>query len=155
MAAASALKRRLEDEGATERLGAAIAGVMRAGDAILLRGSYGAGKTTLARALIRAASGNPSLVVPSPSFTLAQTYTLPSGITLTHYDLWRTGGAAELAELGWQEAREGIVVVEWPERLGIAVPPDALSVTLSPVPGNPAARDAVIEGWPGRLEDLA
>ncbi|WP_144185671.1 tRNA (adenosine(37)-N6)-threonylcarbamoyltransferase complex ATPase subunit type 1 TsaE [Elioraea rosea] len=154
MAAASALKRRLEDEGATERLGAAIAAVMRAGDAILLRGSYGAGKTTLARALVRAASGDPSLVVPSPSFTLAQTYSLPSGTTLTHYDLWRTEAVEELAELGWQDAREGIVVVEWPERLGIAVPPDALSITLSPVPGDPGARDAVLEGWAGRLEDL-
>ncbi len=155
MAATSAVKRRLEDEAATGRLGAAIAAAMRPGDAILLHGRYGAGKTTLARALIRAAAGDPRLVVPSPSFTLAQPYSLPSGVTLTHYDLWRVGEADEIAELGWQEAREGIVVVEWPERLGEAQPDDALSVTLTAVPGEPLAREAVLEGWTGRLEGVA
>jgi tRNA threonylcarbamoyladenosine biosynthesis protein TsaE len=149
------LTRRLDDEQATARLGAALAALARPGDAILLHGPYGAGKTALARAFLRAATGDAALVVPSPSFTLVQTYALPSGTTAWHYDLWRASGEGELAELGWDEARAGIVLVEWPERLGGAAPPDALSITLSHVPGEAGAREATLSGWPGRLTGLA
>jgi tRNA threonylcarbamoyladenosine biosynthesis protein TsaE len=146
---------RLVSEAATAALGAALATRARAGDVILLAGPYGAGKTALARAFLRAATGDPALIVPSPSFTLVQTYALPAGITAWHYDLWRASGEADLAELGWDEARAGIALVEWPERLGDATPGEALSVTLAPVAGEPDARDVTLAGWPGRLGGIA
>lgn len=149
------LTRRLGDEAATARLGAALAALARPGDALLLSGPYGAGKTALARAFLRAATGDPALVVPSPSFTLVQTYMLPSGTTAWHYDLWRAESEADLAELGWDEARAGIVLVEWPGRLGTQAPEDALAITLSPVAGEAGAREVTLAGWPGRLERLA
>lgn len=154
MAEHGAATRRLADEAATARLGAALAARARPGDVILLAGPYGAGKTALARAFLRAATGDPGLVVPSPSFTLVQTYPLEDGITAWHYDLWRLAGEADLAELGWDEARAGIVLVEWPDRLGSLAPPEALRVTLAPVAGEPEARDVTLSGWPGRLEGL-
>jgi tRNA threonylcarbamoyladenosine biosynthesis protein TsaE len=145
----------LADEAATARLARAVARLARPGDAILLAGPYGAGKTAFARAFLRAAAGDPALVVPSPSFTLVQTYALPGGVEAWHYDLWRVAGAEELAELGWDEARAGIALVEWPERLGALTPPDALTVALAPVPGDPGARRATLAGWPDRLATLA
>jgi tRNA threonylcarbamoyladenosine biosynthesis protein TsaE len=154
MAEHRAVTRRLADEAETGRLGAALAARARPGDAILLSGPYGAGKTALARAFLRAATGDAALVVPSPSFTLVQAYPLPGGATAWHYDLWRLGAEGELAELGWDEARQGIVLVEWPERLGGLTPPDALAVALAPVPGEPQAREATLSGWGERLGGL-
>ncbi len=145
----------LPDEAATARLAQAVARLARAGDAILLAGPYGAGKTAFARAFLRAATGDPDLVVPSPSFTLVQTYALPDGVEVWHYDLWRVAGADELAELGWDEARAGIALVEWPERLGSLAPAGALTIALAPVAGDPDARVATLTGWPDRLVELA
>ena len=150
-----AASRRLADEAATAQLGAALAALARPGDAILLAGPYGAGKTALARAFLRAATGEPDLVVPSPSFTLVQAYSLPGGTTAWHFDLWRLSGEADLAELGWEEARAGIVLVEWPDKLGRLAPAEALTVTLRPVAGDPSAREVTLSGWGGRLEGLA
>ncbi|WP_439576869.1 tRNA (adenosine(37)-N6)-threonylcarbamoyltransferase complex ATPase subunit type 1 TsaE [Elioraea sp.] len=144
----------LPDEAATARLAQAVARLARPGDAILLAGPYGAGKTAFARAFLRAATVDPDLVVPSPSFTLVQTYALPTGVEVWHYDLWRVAGADELAELGWDEARAGIALVEWPERLGGLAPSDALTVALAPVPYDPDARVATLSGWPDRLAEL-
>lgn len=145
----------LPDEAATARLAQAVARLARAGDAILLAGPYGTGKTAFARAFLRAATGDPDLVVPSPSFTLVQTYALPDGVEVWHYDLWRVAGADELAELGWDEARAGIALVEWPERLGSLAPAGALTIALAPVAGDPDARVATLTGWPDRLVELA
>lgn len=145
----------LPDEAATARLAASVARRARPGDTILLAGPYGAGKTAFARAFLRAATGDPTLVVPSPSFTLVQTYALPGGVEAWHYDLWRIAGADELAELGWDEARAGITLVEWPERLGALAPADALMIALAPVPGDAEARIATLSGWPDRLAELA
>lgn len=145
----------LPDEAATARLAEAVARRVRPGDAILLAGPYGAGKTAFARAFLRAATGDPQLIVPSPSFTLVQTYALPGGVEAWHYDLWRVAGADELAELGWDEARAGIVLVEWPERLGALAPAEALTIALAPVPDDPGARVATLSGWPDRLAELA
>jgi tRNA threonylcarbamoyladenosine biosynthesis protein TsaE len=145
----------LPDEAATARLAQAVARRARPGDAILLAGPYGAGKTAFARAFLRAATGDPDLIVPSPSFTLVQTYALPDGVEVWHYDLWRVAGADELAELGWDEARAGIALVEWPERLGSLTPADALTIALAPVRDDPDARVATLTGWPDRLAELA
>lgn len=143
----------LDDVAATEALAARLAARARRGDAILLEGPLGAGKSTLARAFLRAACGDPALEVPSPTFTLVQGYDLPAGPAF-HFDLWRLEGPADLAELGWDEAREGIVLVEWPDRLGALRPADALTLTLAPGAGGDR-RVATLAGWPGRLEGLS
>lgn len=114
----------------TAALGARIAAGLRAGDAVLLEGPLGAGKSALARAILRALLDDPGLTVPSPTFTLVQTYDAP-GFAVAHFDLWRLGGAGALAELGWDEARDGVVIVEWPDRLGAYRPDDALVVTMA------------------------
>jgi tRNA threonylcarbamoyladenosine biosynthesis protein TsaE len=138
----------LPDLAATEILAASIAPLLRPGDAVLLQGPLGAGKTAFARALLRAAVGDPGLEVPSPTFTLVQTYTAP-GLTLHHYDLWRLDGPAGLTELGWDDATADVVLVEWPDRLGAHRPLDALSVTFALTGGS--ARNAVLDGWAERL----
>jgi len=142
----------LPDAAATEALAARLAARARRGDAILLEGPLGAGKSTFARAFLRAASGDPALEVPSPTFTLVQSYDLPAG-PAAHFDLWRLDGPADLFELGWDEAREGIVLVEWPERLGPLAPPDALRIHLTPAEAEDA-RHVVLRGWDARLEGL-
>jgi len=119
------------DEAATEALAAKLAARARPGDILLLSGPLGAGKTAFARAFIRARAADPTLEIPSPSFTLVQTYDLPTPIW--HYDLWRLTGPAALDELAWDEAQSGIVLVEWPDRLGALTPPHSLHITVSPI----------------------
>jgi len=105
----------LPDEAATDRLGDDLASALRAGDVVALHGDLGAGKSSLARAIIRAIAGDRDLDVPSPTFTLVQSYSLR--IPVHHFDLYRLSGPEELEELGFTEAlSEGIVLVEWPER---------------------------------------
>ena len=138
----------LPDIAATQALAGRIAALASPGDAILLQGELGAGKTAFARAFIRAAAGDPTLEVPSPTFTLVQSYDLPGG-TVYHFDLWRLSGPADLSELGWDEAREGIILVEWPERLGDRRPADALTIELR-ITGA-TSRSAMLSGWPDRI----
>jgi tRNA threonylcarbamoyladenosine biosynthesis protein TsaE len=133
----------------TEALAARLAALARPGDALLLSGPLGAGKSALARAFLRALAEDASLEVPSPTFTLVQSYETKRG-PAHHFDLWRIAGPGELAELGWEEAREGIVLVEWPERLGALAPPEALRVTLAQGEAE-EARIATLTGWEGRL----
>jgi tRNA threonylcarbamoyladenosine biosynthesis protein TsaE len=119
----------LADETATEQLGATLAARLHPGDVVGLQGELGSGKTTLARAILRAASGDPELTVPSPTFTLIEVYETPRG-TFWHFDLYRLEAPEQVFELGWEEAlAEGIVLIEWPERLGNLLPKH-LSVTL-------------------------
>jgi tRNA threonylcarbamoyladenosine biosynthesis protein TsaE len=133
----------LPDEAATERLGAALAVRLRPRDVVALQGGLGAGKTTLARAILRAASGDPTLVVPSPTFTLVEVYDTPRG-AFWHFDLYRLEASEQVFELGWEEARaEGIALVEWAERLGRLLPKERLTVSLA-VEG--AGRHADLEG---------
>jgi tRNA threonylcarbamoyladenosine biosynthesis protein TsaE len=138
----------LPDQAATEALGARLAVQARPGDCILLEGPLGAGKSTFARAFLRAASGDPDLEVPSPTFTLVQAYDTPKG-EIFHYDLWRLDGPAALTELDWDDALDAILLVEWPDRLGKLRPADALTITLTMGKGD--ARRATLTGWPGRL----
>ncbi len=142
----------LPDETATAALAARLARLARPGDAVLLEGPLGAGKSAFARAFLRAASGDAALEVPSPTFTLVQAYDLPA-CPAFHFDLWRLDGPSGIAELGWEEAREGIVLVEWPDRLGDLRPDDALLITLAPG-GTEDSRMATLSGWDGRLKDL-
>ncbi len=146
------LRRTLPDLAATEALAGRVAGLLRAGDAVLLEGPLGAGKTEFARAVLRALTADPELEVPSPSFALVQSYDTPIG-PVHHFDLWRLEGPAGLAELGWQEARGDTVLVEWPDRLGTLRPAEALVVALAP--RGEEGREADLTGWPGRLERLA
>jgi tRNA threonylcarbamoyladenosine biosynthesis protein TsaE len=138
----------LPDLAATERFAAQIAAEVRPGDAILLSGPLGAGKTAFARAFLRAAADDPTIEVPSPSFTLVQSYDTHRG-TVHHFDLWRLDGPAALPELGWEDARDDIVLVEWPDRLGALAPSDALRLAFEPAEGE--ARVVTVAGWSGRL----
>ena len=141
----------LADEVDTEHLGRAIAERLRPGEVVLLYGPLGAGKSTLARALIRALTSDDE-EVPSPTFTLVQTYP-SSSFPIAHFDLYRLKLPAELVEIGLDEAlADGAAVIEWPERLGEALPPDRLAIHLAPA-DSPLARSARIEGfgaWRGR-----
>ena len=119
----------LADETATEQLGATLAARLRPGDVVGLQGELGSGKTTLARAILRAAAGDPELIVPSPTFTLVEVYETGRG-TFWHFDLYRLETPEQVFELGWEEAlAEGIVLIEWPQRLGDLLPKH-LSVIL-------------------------
>lgn len=122
--------------------------MMRPGDAILLEGPLGAGKTEFVRAMLRSATATPALEVPSPTFTLVQSYDTPCG-TVHHFDLWRLTGPDGLVELGWDDARDDIVLVEWPDRLGHLVPDRALTIRLDPGAGE--TRTAHLHGWTNRL----
>lgn len=118
----------LPDLAATTALGAAIAGQLSRGDAVLLQGDLGSGKTTLARAILAALGVDET--VPSPTFTLVQTYETPR-FPVSHYDLYRLKRPSELDELGLDEALDdGAALIEWPERAEDRLPPDALSVHL-------------------------
>ncbi len=138
----------LPDLDATTRLGAGIAGGLEVGDAVALWGDLGAGKTTLARAILRALGVKED--VPSPTFTLVQSY--DTSPPIAHYDLYRLKIAREMEELGFDDAlAQGAVLVEWPERAPEVLPPDALHVRLSLKDGGRVAR---ITG-PARWESLA
>ena len=133
---------------ATEALAARLAARARPGDAILLEGPLGAGKTAFARAFLRAAAGDPELDVPSPSFTLMQSYATKLG-PVHHFDLWRLDGPAALPELGFEDALADIVLVEWPDRLGPFRPAGALTLRLVPI--DETTRAVTLIGWDGRL----
>jgi tRNA threonylcarbamoyl adenosine modification protein YjeE len=137
----------LPDMAATRALGAAIAAKLAPGDTVLLKGDLGSGKTTLARAILSALGIEEA--VPSPTFTLVQTYAAPR-FAVSHYDLYRLKRASELDELGLEEALDdGAALIEWPERAEDRLPSDALSVHLQ----LGAERHAALEG-PARWKDL-
>src|ERR1700719_3553268 len=116
----------LPNEQATARFAIDIAAALEPGDLVTLSGDLGAGKTTFARALIRYLASDEAIEVPSPTFTLIQSYELPR-FALVHADLYRLSGAAELAELGFDDLPEGaVVLLEWSDRAAGFLPPDRL-----------------------------
>lgn len=122
----------LDNADATIALGQKLNKLVRLRDCICLNGGLGAGKTTLARGLIQAAlrSVNIDDSVPSPTFTLVQEYAQPE-IPIFHFDLYRLEDPRDLEELGFDDACDnGLALVEWPDRLGTALPRDRLDVHL-------------------------
>ena len=141
----------LAQEADTARLGAAIAGVLRPGEAVCLSGPLGAGKSTLARALVRALT-TPDEEVPSPTFTLVQFYEGPR-LRVAHFDLYRLSNPDEAYEIGLDEAiDEGAAVIEWPERLAGRLPPDRLDVEIGPGDDDEGRRVRITPhgAWEGR-----
>lgn len=123
------LERRLADDRATVLLGQDLAAALRDGDLLALKGELGAGKTTLARGLIRALAADPELEVPSPTFTLVQSY--EARVPVQHFDLYRLSSIDELDELGFDEAgKQGIAIVEWPEKAGAHLPEGTIFIEL-------------------------
>jgi tRNA threonylcarbamoyladenosine biosynthesis protein TsaE len=126
----------LADDAATAALGARLAAELKPGALVLLSGGLGAGKTALARSIIRALVGDPTTDVPSPSFALVQPYEA-NGAPLLHADLYRLRTEREIDELGLFDRADAIALIEWPERapglaslatmtVALSVPPDGI-----------------------------
>lgn len=136
-------RRHLPDDKATEALGAEIAAMLAPGDLVLLSGDLGAGKTSLARAIVRTLLADPGLDVPSPSFALVQPYETAAGVPVLHADLYRLTDPREIDELGLLDTPDAIVLVEWPERAPELGARATLKVEL-----------AVPRGGHGRMADI-
>ena len=146
----------LADTAATERLGAALANSRPPRAVAHLRGDLGAGKSTLARALLRTLGVVGA--IRSPTYTLVERYPLPAGGEALHLDLYRIGDAAELEFLGIDPGEGSLWLVEWPERGGIGLPPADLQVRLA-IEGRGrgaelVARTAEGKGWLDRLSAM-
>lgn len=145
------------DERAIPPLAGLLAFSLGPGDVVALRGDLGAGKTTFARALIRAALGDDKAEVPSPTFALAEAYETPKG-RITHFDLYRLSRPDETAEIGFEEALAGgAVLIEWPERAAGLLPADRLEIEFTEADSG-ARRELTFTGhgsWALRLDRLA
>jgi tRNA threonylcarbamoyl adenosine modification protein YjeE len=129
------MSRLLADDAATEAFGAELADSLKPGDLVVLEGDLGAGKTALARAIIRRLAGDPTLDVPSPTFALVQPYDTAKGLIL-HADLYRLGDPREVEELGLLDNPQAIVLVEWAERSPEIMAAATLKVALAIPPGG-------------------
>lgn len=145
----------LIDLGRTRAIAAILAGIAQPGDVLALWGDLGAGKTTFARGFIGALSPDEE-AVPSPTFTLVQTYPSSRG-EIWHFDLYRLKQAAEAYELGIEDAfAAGISLIEWPDRLGALLPRQRLDVTLAPGE-TPESRRLSLAGsgnWADRIAGI-
>ena len=138
---------------ATAYLAQKLAPLLKAGDVIALHGGLGAGKTTFSRALISALLGQET-EVPSPTYTLVQTYDGPS-FPIFHFDLYRIEDPSEVFELGWDETQDGVALVEWPDRAGAHLPAWRLDLQIDLVGDNRTARlEPRGEDWQTRLHEF-
>jgi tRNA threonylcarbamoyladenosine biosynthesis protein TsaE len=138
----------LADDAATAAFGARLAAILTPGDIVLLDGDLGAGKTALARAIIRSLCRDPDLDVPSPSFALVQPYEY-DGQAILHADLYRLAGESEIEELGLFDDPEAIVLIEWPERAPRLASLASIVLQLA-VPAGGAGRNLAMTMRDGR-----
>lgn len=146
--------RRLEDPAASEAFGAALARCIAIGDVITLSGPLGAGKTSIARGLLAALGLEGE--APSPSFAIVQPYAPPEvRLPVLHVDLYRIDDPAEIEELGLDEARsDSVTLIEWPEHAP-GCWPDALALTLAPLPDGARALTAEVPpAWEARWRHI-
>ncbi|MGH6987371.1 MAG: tRNA (adenosine(37)-N6)-threonylcarbamoyltransferase complex ATPase subunit type 1 TsaE [Caulobacteraceae bacterium] len=144
---------RLPLEADTERLGQALGAAVERGEAVCLIGPLGAGKSVLARAILRANS-EVDEEMPSPTFTLVQHYP-GRRFSLAHFDLFRIGSVSEAYELGLDEAlADGAAVIEWADRLGGALPDDRLEVVMTMEGAGRNAALTPFGAWEGRHIEL-
>jgi tRNA threonylcarbamoyladenosine biosynthesis protein TsaE len=146
----------LADDAATRAFGARLSAILKAGDMVCLSGELGAGKTTLARGLIMALTGTGE--VPSPTYTLVQTYAGPE-FEIWHFDLYRLKSSDEIWELGVEDAfYDGVCLIEWPSRLGALKPEGTLDIDIKfDGAEEMAGRKATLTFppyWEERLHDL-
>lgn len=138
---------------ATTALAERLAPRLKAGDLIALHGGLGAGKTTFARALINILIGQPT-EVPSPTYTLVQTYHGPT-FPIFHFDLFRLDNPAEVHELGWDDTPTGLALVEWPDKAGAFLPTWRLDIIFN---SDDETRLATLEphgeDWQTRLHGI-
>ena len=144
-----------------QNVAAVLAGLAETGDVIALSGDLGAGKTVFAKAFVRALT-NEAEDVPSPTFTLVQTYDGRRGkdsLSVWHFDLYRLKSAEEIYETGFEEAlSDGVSLIEWPERAGNLLPKNRLTVHLEAPAGQPDKRNVMITAngadWIQRMEKM-
>ena len=143
----------LPDLAATAALARKLAPWLKAGDVVALHGGLGAGKTTFSRALISALLEQDT-EVPSPTYTLVQTYDGPN-FPIFHFDLYRLEDPSEVFELGWDETQDGLALIEWPDRAGAHLPAWRLDLHLDLVGDNRTARlEPQGEDWQTRLHEF-
>jgi tRNA threonylcarbamoyladenosine biosynthesis protein TsaE len=157
MATGMILTIELPDETATQALARSLAALANSGEQLALIGDLGTGKTVFARAFVRALCGA-DIEVPSPTFTIVQTYDAKDGRELFHFDLYRLESPDEALELDIDDAfANGISLIEWPERLGSFLPPNHLKLTLS-YSDTESQRLAIItagNNWTERLREIS
>ncbi len=143
----------LADDAQTRALGARLSGYLKAGDTLCLTGDLGAGKTTFSRGLIQALCGDDT-EVPSPTYTLLQTYETPE-FEIWHFDLYRIKSPTEIWELGMEDAiYDGLTLIEWPSMMGDLKPDGTLDIDIR---FDGSGRKAVLSltpAWKARLDEL-
>lgn len=143
----------LATEKVTATFAQQIAAKLRPGDTILLEGPIGSGKTAFSRAFIRARLGRME-DVPSPTFTLVQTYEAPDG-DIWHCDLYRLTTSDEVFELGLEEAfGTAICLIEWPDRLGQDIPANALTMQFAAEDTGHSVVFSLSDNWQARLGNI-
>ena len=134
----------LADDEATAALGRRLAAALKPGDTVLLIGDLGAGKTSLARAVIRTLAGDAGMDIPSPTYALVQPYISALNTPVLHADLYRIGDPREIDELGLFDRNDAIVLIEWPDKARDLLRGRVVTVTLS-IPETRVGRVAEID----------